>query len=55
MDLKKVYVQLSTQGLTTRSQLISYHVFRTLGNKYIPLRNEEGAMFFIVKNITMSL
>lgn len=55
MDIKNVYVQLPTQGLTTRSQVISYHVVRTLGNKYIPLRKDKDALFFIVKNLNMSL
>jgi len=52
---KKVYAHLPTQGLTTRSQLISYHVFRTLGNKDIPLRKDRSARFFIVKNLPMPL
>lgn len=55
MDIKNVYVQLPTQGLTTSSRVISYHVVRTLGNKYIPLRKDKDALFFIVKNLNMSL
>lgn len=55
MDIKKVYVQLPTQGLTTRAQSLSYCVVKNLGNKYIPQWKNKGAEFFIVKNLTVSL
>lgn len=60
MDIKKkiiiiMCVQLPTQVLNTRSWLISYCAARTMGNKHIPLRKGKVAIFFIVKNLLMSL